>query len=329
LPPKPAPKAAIRGLTSKIKRFYWREIEFRRFELLEQHGVSSENLLSEALKDKIHSDALNDIKFLHATTPKYSLDTESESDFLARGRVEIVELRARVRNGGEVLRDDGTFGRPEQFAADWLAKNAFSAVKSESTPLHAIFAVLLWRLIQDCADPFVRNVKFGERSSFEGNGRSSHEIITALPRDFGTSAYAQRRAAEIVDFFERMLSNDRSDLMAVFDSGIEGSYGLRQYLWAHRPGDIARARQLLSVVPPEFIYRALKYLLDDYWGHYLGWPDLFAWRGDEFLFVEVKLSGDKLSEEQRLWIEQNASVLGLPFKIVKIHKLVDKAKQTH
>ena len=34
LPLIPAPKAAIYGHTSKIKRFYWRELHFREFELL-------------------------------------------------------------------------------------------------------------------------------------------------------------------------------------------------------------------------------------------------------------------------------------------------------
>jgi Holliday junction resolvase-like predicted endonuclease len=66
--------------------------------------------------------------------------------------------------------------------------------------------------------------------------------------------------------------------------------------------------------------RALRYLLKDYWQHYLGWPDIFAWRGDEFVFVEVKLSKDKLSDEQRTWIEHNATSLQFPFKILKIHR---------
>ena len=64
----------------------------------------------------------------------------------------------------------------------------------------------------------------------------------------------------------------------------------------------------------------LRYLLHDYWRHYLGWPDLIAWRPDDFLLVEVKLSGDKLSDEQRLWIEQNTQRLHSPFRLAKIAK---------
>jgi hypothetical protein len=35
----------------------------------------------------------------------------------------------------------------------------------------------------------------------------------------------------------------------------------------------------------------------------------------------VKSSGDKLSDDQKRWIEDNHRRLKLPFKLVKIHKL--------
>ncbi len=103
--------------------------------------------------------------------------------------------------------------------------------------------------------------------------------------------------------------------------GIELADGLRQYLWAHRQGDLERARQLLRILPAVSTVQMLKYLIEDYWGRYLGWPDLLAWQGDEFLFVEVKLSPDKLSDQQRRWVEQNQARLHLPFKLAKIHRL--------
>jgi Holliday junction resolvase-like predicted endonuclease len=256
--------------------------------------------------------------------PKYSLETESEAAFLSRIPVDIVELRAVVQTGGNVMREDGTSCSPEIFAAEWLAQEGYSTIKCESTPLHALFAVLLWTLIQDYTDPLVRDVMFGERQSFELTGQSNQQIWTGLPEDFGGAGYAKRRAVDIEEFFEKFLQGDSRDLLFAFDIGVDGSYGLRQYLWAHRDDDLARARQLLSVVPPVYTRRALRYLLNDYWHHYLGWPDLFAWRSNEFLFVEVKLSRDKLSDEQRLWIAKNSDTLKFPFKILKIHKHATK-----
>ena len=80
------------------------------------------------------------------------------------------------------------------------------------------------------------------------------------------------------------------------------------------------AKQLLKILPREAIVRVLKYLIEDYWVRYIGWPDLLVFNEEEFLFVEVKASGDKLSGEQRTWIEGNLKSLHFPFKLVKIHK---------
>ena len=87
LPLIPAPMAAIYGHTSKIKRFYWRELHFREFDLLAELGASSKNPLSQdqaVSRKEIEVKALEDIKLLHATNPKYSLETESEAAFLSR-----------------------------------------------------------------------------------------------------------------------------------------------------------------------------------------------------------------------------------------------------
>lgn len=328
LPLVPAPKAAIHGRTSKIKRFYWRELQFRVFDLLAESGASSEQLHAPhqaVARKEIEAKALADIKVLHATSPKYSLETESEAAFLSRVPIYPVDLRAMVRSGGEVLREDGTPCSPEAFAGEWLAQNGYSTIECESTPLHTIFAVLLWPLIQDRADPLVRDVMFGERLSFEEERSSEEQIWTALPEDFGGPGYAKRRSAEIEEYFADVLQGDTHDLLLAFDLGVDGSHGLRQYLWAHRDIDLARARQLLSIIPADYIRRTLRYLVDDYWHHYLGWPDLFAWRSGEFLFVEVKLSGDKLSDEQRVWIERNTDTLRFPFRLLKIHRDATRA----
>jgi hypothetical protein len=64
----------------------------------------------------------------------------------------------------------------------------------------------------------------------------------------------------------------------------------------------------------------LRYLVGDYWNRYLGWPDLLAHKGSEYFFVEVKSSKDRLSENQKSWIQGNWAELKLPFKLVKIHR---------
>lgn len=78
---------------------------------------------------------------------------------------------------------------------------------------------------------------------------------------------------------------------------------------------------MLEILPPADVLSILRYLVANYWHHYLGWPDLIVYRGDEFFLAEVKASGDKLSDEQKVWIANNRTTLKLPFRLIKVHKI--------
>jgi len=74
------------------------------------------------------------------------------------------------------------------------------------------------------------------------------------------------------------------------------------------------------LLPADDIYRILRYLVEDYWRRYVGWPDLIIYTQDHLFFAEVKSSRDKLSEDQKNWIDGNSTELHLPFKLVKLHR---------
>jgi len=158
-----------------------------------------------------------------------------------------------------------------------------------------------------------------KRQPFE-EGRRGKEVWTHLPEDFGTIEYADRRSGAIEEHFTSVLASDRDELLWQFDYWLTGSERLREYLWAHHPEDIALARQIVQVLPSDVVLRILRYLIGSYWGRFCGWPDLLAYNTNGFIFLEVKSSNDKLSEDQKHWIEGNATLLNLPFKLVKIHK---------
>lgn len=103
-------------------------------------------------------------------------------------------------------------------------------------------------------------------------------------------------------------------------TGADPSEKLRQYLWAHRVSDVNRARRLIEVLPAETTIAILRYLVDNYWDRYVGWPDLLMWQDVRFMMVEVKSSSDKLSAEQMRWIGDNHDILKVPFRIVKLHR---------
>ena len=148
---------------------------------------------------------------------------ESEADFLLRTRVAIENVQASVEKGGLVQLPSGETANAEQFAAQYFGDQGYDSLFRESTPLHALFAVLFWTVVQDYKDPLVRDVWFGERAYFENNGKSDRKVMTSLPQDFGTKGYGIRRADAIREILTKYPIGDRDDLHFAFDLGIEGS----------------------------------------------------------------------------------------------------------
>jgi len=314
-------------LSSKVRRYYWREIFFettRRFgdwadnqEYTDYTVVRQEN---PDIYAQINKEVIEDIKKQHRRSPKYAYQEKSHKEVLEENNVEVVRLDGKYvkRPGCKVgILDGGEIYSVEEFAALHYRRQGYEVLPTESIPFHVIFGVYMWLLIQDSKDSRVRIVSFGDCTAFE-EGRESEPIWTHLPEDFGTPGYARRRAAAIEDHFAMIFVNGgKEDLLWLFDYWLEPSEGLRQYLWAHRAEDIDRARGIVSLLPEEDIHRILRYLVADYWRRYVGWPDMIIYNQDGYFFVEVKSSGDKLREDQKNWIYGNSAELQLPFKLIK------------
>lgn len=319
-----APAASIPGRTSKIKRYYWRELFFaERIAQAEwddaNPGANEEE--RRAAFELLKAQVLADIKHQHATEPKYTFAELSQAEVIERYSVAIDNLPADyARQGAKGVQIvlNGTAVSPEAFARGHYESLGWAVLEVESVPFHALFGVMTWLLIQDLADPLNRIVGFGDRAVYEST-RGKSQIWTPLPEDFGSKGYGQRRFDAIEDHFGLLLP-ERDELLWTFDYWRPMSADLRQYLWAHRDIDVDRARELIQILPPETIIATLRYLVTDYWGRYLGWPDLLLYRESEFRFVEVKSSSDKLSDDQKRWIADNHDQLHLPCQIAKIHR---------
>jgi hypothetical protein len=327
LTPEAHPVAEIYGRTSKISRYYWRELAFRESELLGEwaatNGIDIEKagpaLLME--RETVAKQALADIKELHSRSPKYTFTEESQSDVIAKCGVRVLDLKAtyRVSQAGEKAQivDGNESLSVEEFACRHFARQGYQWVSAESIPFHVLFGTFMWMVIGDLDDPRVQVRGFGERSAFE-EGRRGEDILAHLPEDFGSEGYATRRAKALERHFSESIGDE--DLHDLFEYWLPVSYRLRQYLWAHRDSDIARARTVLDVLPRDVIIRILRYLVGDYWDRYCGWPDLLLFKDGEYFFAEIKSSGDKLSEDQKQWIRGNFEFLKVPFVLVKVHK---------
>ncbi len=329
LPEEAHPKAEIYGRSSKVLRYYWREIFFetnRRFaEWAEDHGYTNHRIAKGEHRDiygAIETQVVEETKRQHELSPKYVYQEESQNDVITRHKLEVVRLE-----GIYVPHEEGRAGilfgervcSAEEFATSHFREQGYQVLFTESRPFHVLFGTLMWLLIQDPDDPRVRIVGFGDRTAFEEGPKNQELVKTHLPEDFGTPGYATRRA-EAIEEHLASIPKEKRELLWTFDYWVPHSAGLRQYLWAHRPEDVERARQIISILPVDVTFRILRYLVVDYWGRCTGWPDLLVHVDDEFFFAEVKSSKDKLREDQKNWIRGNSADLRLPFKLVKIHK---------
>ena len=326
--PEAYPVAEIYGRSSKIHRYYWREISFetmKRFASSVVNCPDSEIVTvmasNQKLSKQIEKEVVKDIKQLHKTSPKYSYTQESAADVIEKFNVDIINLKGNYVQTTErkvTIEKDGSFYSAESFAEDHLNNEGYKVLHSESIPFHVLFGVFMWNLIQDNADEQCRMVGFGDRFAFESN-IEGQQVWTLLPEDYGTPKYYLRRKSKVEEHFESF-PNDTDGLIRLFNFWVEPSSNFRQYLWAHKEEHIEKARKILNILPVKVLINILKYLVIDYWGHYLGWPDIIALKNKNIEFFEVKSSKDKLSEDQKTWIKGNSECLKLPFSIIKIHK---------
>ena len=326
-----APKAALFGRTSKIHRYYWREISLRtsdRFaEWAELQGLEYRPLLGhepayEEEYRRIEQEVVEELKREHHNAPNYKYQQSSTDEVIRENGVNVVTLDAdysEASSKGRTIKENGCATSVEDFVSRHFKEQGYVVTLTESVPFHALFGCLMYDVVCDETDPFARQALFGTRDSSDRD-QSGSMIGCTLPSDFGTPGYGTRRA-QVIETHLASIGSSQQELRAAFERAVKRSEPLRQYLWAHRADAISTAARILEMVPADGICRSLAFLASDYWRNYLGWPDLLVHRSSsDYFFAEVKGSGDKLSDEQRNWIAGNAKVLLMPFKLVKVSR---------
>ena len=280
---------------------------------------------------RLSAEVLARIRGEHEASPRYDTSQPSDADVLEANGVSVVDVRAcyvDTERGGRVLVADLGTTDPldavgvEDYVADRIRSEGRNVMFLESRPVQCMFGALMWLWIQDPQDERCRPVLFGGRDSVESDEQGL--IGCMLPDDFGSAGHAHRRAVAL-DAHMSWLPDDTEELLWLYDYWLEPSRSLRQYLWAYTPDVEERARSLIRVLGSSWTRRTLRFLAQDYWGRYCGWPDLLAWHprltgSGVFELIEVKSSKDKLTSDQRRWVTENSATLHLPFRIVKVHR---------
>lgn len=176
LPVEAYPAASILGRTSKIKRYYWRELLFREQELFKEYGGKPDNYICEIGENesepvrRAKEQALVDIKKLHAANPKYLYEAESTHSVISSCNVAVRNVHVEYVQDAQrkaKVRHDETLLTVEEYAATIYRSLGYKVLFLESMPFHVIFSVLTWIVIQDHDDPNVQVCGFGERSALE------------------------------------------------------------------------------------------------------------------------------------------------------------------
>lgn len=315
LPPPNTPVAAIYGRTSKIERYYWREIAFELFRRFDEVPDGPESTISKEEHRRVEKEVHAEFQARHERSPKYSFLERSQSEVLAATGTQIITAVATHRpqpKGRVLIESPEGLVPPERFAEQHFEALGYECLCCESSPFHVLFGIYMFLVIQDTSDPRSHLAMFGSRTAYDRKEKGV-EIRTFLPEDFGSMGYYPRRRKAIARHLKLI---DDSDWLFEYWTG--DSEALREYLWAHRPEDVATAKRILGIIGLDNVKKVLLYLVHHYWKHYLGWPDLLVYRPGEFFFVEVKSSKDKLSEDQKRWIIDNHQVLKFGFKLFKI-----------
>jgi hypothetical protein len=339
------PRAAHRGASSKVHRYYWHEIwKDTQLEFLAWCRTSNLPLFGPDGKPRLiyyhreHAEQYEAIqasvverwKVRHEQNPRYDFTRPSDDDIIRSFEVTVENIDAcYVTSPDRFVRvlpigatDPTGAVQVEEFVAGRVRTDGRKVMFCESLPFQALYGSLMWLWIQSPSDPRLRPHGFGGR---DGVGANEHGLIwMMMSHDFGSPAHARRRDQELQAHLD-WLPDDLDRLLWAYDYWQEPSRPLRQYLWAYSEEDQERGRTLIEVLGPKRIKLIMRYLADDYWGRYLGWPDLVSWRESssgpqDVEFIEVKSSKDNLSDDQRSWIEGNHKNLHLPFRIAKVHR---------
>ena len=329
--PIAAPMAPTFGASSKITRYYWREISMethRRFydrnPDLDPLGMEIFSPIYKQEYKRIQKEVIKEIKDSHETEPKYEYGEISQQEVIDTTGAEVIrvpvehvkgeERKVGIRKGGRVL-------SAEEFATEHFEDSGYNVHETESVPFHTLFGIFMYLLVGDPEDSNTRIGSFGNRDDYEKGLKPMRMISIIKPNDFGTSGYFERRKTEIETHFTELDDySDLEELEWLFDLWSATSADFRQYLWAHREKDLEKARSVMKVLGLENLKKVLRYMVRNYWENFCGWPDLLVFDDSGFFFCEVKSSKDRLSEEQKNWLLGNHKFMNFPAKILKLTK---------
>jgi hypothetical protein len=253
-----------------------------------------------------------------------SVPTPNESEFLSQLGVPIVKTAAENQQkkiqakSKKWVNREGRLVSVEEIAGEWYQSRGYSVLLCEGKIISVWVATFLASAVQDRNDPRLRE---GFRTTTRGwrqHRKNPQRISIVLPDDFASASYYQRREDAIQSSIQRMRSTENLGIM--FDGLLNSSESLRDYLWVNDDEPVEAARIALNIVPREMVIACVVWAIKHFWQRRRGWPDLFVYTADSFVFSEVKAPHDHLSPEQMNWFRWAITGAQIPCELCRVER---------
>ncbi|MFI3276652.1 VRR-NUC domain-containing protein [Vibrio sp.] len=135
------------------------------------------------------------------------------------------------------------------------------------------------------------------------------------PLDLYHSDFVDKRAEQIEAVFQTLSEHGLNHLLETYDNkqGIANPF----VHWIHFPK--ALIEHSMASIPNTLLVDLFQVILSDLKLFRTGMPDLIAFKGDEFHWIEVKGPGDKLQDNQWRWIKEFER-LSVPFSVCYVNQ---------
>jgi hypothetical protein len=328
------PRAAIHGRKGKVERYYWREI-FKTYceyvlDWLQQNSAQVKDIIEFRSKvpdiaTELKKKAKKHWQTTHKQSPKYDLKERTEAEFLSQVRVPLIRIESEYRQiekSGQMIGKwtnlSGESVSAEEIAAEWHRSRGYTVLTCERKFISPWVGTFLALPIQDPGDVRVRSTLRNSTKGWTSHNRNTGLISIPLPEDFGSAEYYKRRESAIQAGIQRMRA--AGNLRTLFDELLVDGESLRDYLWVNDDKDVEAARIALNILPKEMVVAGVEWAIQDFWHRQPGWPDLFAYKGNDFMFVEVKSPHDELSQEQINWFQWAVEQAHIPCEMCRVEK---------
>lgn len=135
------------------------------------------------------------------------------------------------------------------------------------------------------------------------------------PLDLYHSDFVDKRTEQVESVFQAISKHGLSHLLEIYDQ----KYGIANPFvhWSYFPKSLIEYS--IESIPNALVVDLFKVMLSDLKLFRTGMPDLIAFKGGEFHWIEVKGPGDKLQDNQWRWIKEFER-LSVPFSVCYVNQ---------